>query len=799
MSQPSVSALAPWTSDPSWFVRYARTAAQIKNSSHPQPGAIRAAFRTVYRAVAFDIDGTLTGPGASEVTPAMADIVTDLLRRSVPVVLITGRGRSARTAVEQIYSRGQLSETYLKRLYCIIYNGILLLEHDPAQPGTFLATERQLGSPFAEVLKLRDTIQSIVGKLPKENPPTIVLKEQSIRLLFRSAEQREAAETMMGNSLAEYMTDNNLHLMRGSFEDLYCLDIGPGSKAAALAEFGDIIGVHPDAILRIGDQGSVGGNDHDLLDHPRGFSVDRLGTDPATCHPVLDDSLKRPLTGARAAEALLGLVLLFPPLSLAPSAISSDRLRALNQIERAAIPAARAAFLRATAGLNETLSVFDCRPKWSPFEEIQISDVLDPMSGAVRFREWELQDVSLSHPAAELFGLPQLLTSSGLPRTRLCMYSDTGVLLRGPDYYRSWTEPNISTDQYIEAVQFFVKRALDTVIETGQSTPSFSLYKLTLGILDNIRNHLLCLSNLSFVVEGEQQETTYPFTSTLLSTLVLRHTRLYLEAVRGGRGGWQAFHQSLAASLQAILDCMSHADLSMLTNSTFPCKGAIRTRECDNFVENVVAVSLGLQKHLRYPPFATCRSLRVVGLAYGGLELPIIATALGSELGADIEPAIIRVSFYENPELGASIRGSAPGYVDELLKLLPPVCLAGDREKQVLSDRPAIIADDNSTTCLTLQWARDALISLGADIRGAIIVRYPRSNRALQMRMPKHGMPDPEILLGFVRGLVSPSPYSRLLVPGDEKGNIYRDQTNVFDKAKERLIRYLKKNGTPRL
>jgi hypothetical protein len=62
------------------------------------------------------------------------------------------------------------------------------------------------------------------------------------------------------------------------------------------------------------------------------------------------------------------------------------------------------------------------------------------------------------------------------------------------------------------------------------------------------------------------------------------------------------------------------------------------------------------------------------------------------------------------------------------------------------------------------------------------------------MLFPKHGFPDPDILLSFVRGFVTPSPYSRLFEKNDE-GKEYLDKSDIFDKSKHRIIRYLCKNG----
>ena len=60
--------------------------------------------------------------------------------------------------------------------------------------------------------------------------------------------------------------------------------------------------------------------------------------------------------------------------------------------------------------------------------------------------------------------------------------------------------------------------------------------------------------------------------------------------------------------------------------------------------------------------------------------------------------------------------------------------------------------------------------------------------------MEGHGYVDPDLLFGFVRGLITPSPYTRLLFKGSP--NKYEDQRGMFNKARDRIERYLYKNTT---
>jgi len=219
-------------------------------------------------------------------------------------------------------------------------------------------------------------------------------------------------------------------------------------------------------------------------------------------------------------------------------------------------------------------------------------------------------------------------------------------------------------------------------------------------------------------------------------------------------------------------------------------------RECDHFLQNVAAVQLGLHEIRQRPEVRDLRKLTALGLAYGGLELPGLAQAIAATQGVRIDAAVAKVSIYGSRATGRQIRAGNYDYVTKFLLKTRPLCLM--RNDGNIEKTPVILMDDNCTTCVTLQLARDFIVRLNGDVIGATVIRFPGVNRHVQMAMPGHGFPDPEVLFSFVRGLIAPSPYSRLIFPSPE-GNPYLDQTKVFDKAKERIIRYLKKNGTYRL
>src|SRR6266567_2132937 len=116
--------MRPWIQDTDWFNKYVRGSVNLKMPAHEATkvlpevhDAIKSAFMRVYRAVAFDIDGTLTKANGDQIDPHMAHVVGRLLRRGVPVILISGRGRTwSRKAAQEIKECSGLSDWYLRRL-----------------------------------------------------------------------------------------------------------------------------------------------------------------------------------------------------------------------------------------------------------------------------------------------------------------------------------------------------------------------------------------------------------------------------------------------------------------------------------------------------------------------------------------------------------------------------------------------------------------------------------------------------------------------------------------------------------
>jgi hypothetical protein len=424
---------------------------------------------------------------------------------------------------------------------------------------------------------------------------------------------------------------------------------------------------------------------------------------------------------------------------------------------------------------------------------IQLRDVFDLRSGGVRLRDWELDDRAVSKSLGVLFGEPDHHAASrSEPKCRFVMYTDTALLLRGPAYYMAETaEPTERRiGPFLAMTNELLRRTVAATEDLLNQPFAFGTFKLLAGVLDYVRNALLHALAAAYATRG-----TAPEMPQRIHELLHEHIETHLSFLFDADGNWQASLGSCLAHVAKVADALPE----LTSNHHFANAELPGMRECDSFVENVMAVEIGLRKLRRQPTLREGDGIVGVGLLRGGVELPVLAEVVAKRTGWRCRPALLSISTYSSQRDRTSrIRAGDAAYVQSLRDEGQEQLLTID-SSEPLENLPLVLMDDNCTTATTLQNARDLLLLLGFDVVGAVVVRYPGVNRQVHMALPKHGLPDPQALFGFIRGLVAPSPYTRLLVPGETDGDIYRDQRGVFNKSKNRIERYLLKNGTPAL
>ncbi|MCW2750148.1 MAG: haloacid dehalogenase [Aeromicrobium sp.] len=746
--------------------------------------SISEAFRRLYRAVAVDIDGTLTVDDDIELDPEVAAALKTILGRGIPVILVTGRGdESALAAMTALQSRRR--DQSPGRLHCLIRNGAAVLE--PVTGGTGQRHSTRALGPALDP-DVWDSVRSLADAPDVVHPAAAPSDEpaRAIRLEYMTEERRDVAYEALTTSFG----GTDIYVTTARYRDIHTINITRITKKAALEVLAKELGLEPDEVLRIGDQGGVGGNDADLLDSDVGFSVGVTSRHPGHCHPVIDET-EAVIGGAHATVVLLEGVTLSPPIKRIDVTVDNDALRRFGSVEKRARAGAEVQVNKVTAEMARSFAaLLDDGGGLTGPPVVRLADIFDPMSGAVRLRDYELLDLNLpaDHPAARLFALDTVFDVP--PGSGLAMASDSGVLLRGAYYYMG----HISEPAAGRVYEFFatttsvMTQGIETLHVFAREAPDLTRLKLVLGIADHVRNALL--QTLHLVWMSESRDERYVLLPEAMK-LASRHTAAHLRLLLRNDELWADAISHYAEELALILDALeglAESDLADLDETQF-AKALIRDRECDHFLMNVAAVGLGLDGHRARMALRRGANVTCYGLPGGGLELPLIAQALGDELDLRISPALLHASTYEDEVTGNDLRSRKTRSIDELKNQSFPCWIADGASHETV-----LIADDNTTTGVTLQLAIDILAVEGVETAGAIMVQYPSLNRREHMRIEGHGCVDPEALLGFVRGLIQPTPYTRLLQAGEGKDR-YRDFNKVFNKSKTRIETMLKKAG----
>jgi hypothetical protein len=427
---------------------------------------------------------------------------------------------------------------------------------------------------------------------------------------------------------------------------------------------------------------------------------------------------------------------------------------------------------------------------------LRTDDLFDPLSGAVKLRDWEFAELPQDHPSVAFFRkvLPHGRSSTKAPHLAWSMYSDTGFLLRGPNYYYGLSRQGreVTFSEYFPHVVYLLDAAKEAVAALQGTEASLPLFKVLLGFADNMRNALITLQYACLLAESEQTKAEFVCTRKVYTELLVPHTKQHYHLLLNADLTWRAAVAKYLECLMGISDRLRTLESELqATGASLPATAEVvrRWRESDQFLQNLTAVQLGLHE-FEQRGHLTGRSI-ACGIAYGGTELPAIAQAVGEARGLRIGAAFAKLSLYGQREQGEKVRLGDTAYVEDFLLTQNRLCVLDDTP---LSDATTFLLDDNFTTGATLQLARDLVVVCGGDVGGAIVVGFPGSNRIAQMAMDGHGFVDPDLLFGFVRGLTAPSPYSRLFFAGSTDATRYLDQVGVFNKARRRIEGYLRKN-----
>lgn len=778
--------------------------------------ALKEAFNTCYYSVCLDIDGTICQEGENEVSDDIIDALTNLVKAGVIICFITGRGRSVKAILKSIVltimeRNKDISFNMFRRWYCIIHNGVSLLSTIGYEINDFLAYSNKLISEDdiekygVEVnAKIEDLFRSSLSMLEREmneNEYQIQFEDAGTRFVFYNPSIKiKELKDYLEMLITDLRTTLDLEILQSSYKGNVVLEYSVCNKGQAIANLEQFLGIPKSSMLRIGDQGKKGGNDFEMLDCKQGFTVHEMSDNPCACFPFLDLVDYNIEKGPHAAAHLLEYFTVATAICLEKPNIERYRVNLASVEKQAAI--------KSKEYLYKYSNITSAWMKGRDLNQPSIYNIFDVQSGAVKFKnfEWELI------PDNNLFKKLFMKRGDGpcgenRPNLLYSLMTDTSIILRGPyNYYyglcyRKDKEIKTSEDDvlelyinWIEAFRCFINDAHNAIcsIDTNLLFQDEYNRKFLFGIMDSIRNMLLTLLNAVIEKEAENSIVIWHITKEKenevagkLYNMTYNHTMFMYKLLFGGLYPFALEdYIVLFEEISIFFERESMDDIlqSLLVQDSK--KNFFRVwREIDVFVENVMAVDIAMTEFGHSIKDFDKSNVVVHGIRYGSIEIPIICQIIGDLLGINIIPSFVGI----------------PGKYDEKHSSLESFIekYGSSKINQFFNDQNVIniLADDNLMTGRTIQILINNLAKNKCYPDGIIIIRYPSVNRIPHMVLDNHGCPNVDLFFNLIKGLVSSTPYSRLFLPQIEASRRYLDETNVFNKCRQRIVRYLYKNG----
>lgn len=737
-----------------------------------------------YNAVCIGIDGTLLKTDC--IDDETLSSIYKLLKKHISIVLMTGRGETGLKAFSsdlcsKLSEKFNVSQEILRNIIGVSHNGEFLFytsDNNLFDSCNFLVDEGELDN----LKKIQSDLENFfVKKLAAVELITSICeaygKVAAFRILLKETKQIDMIEQYLQEfiELENKRLGANIRYSIGKYKNEYMFQVDVGDKEKALRVVEQFLGIPENSILRIGDQGNVKGNDYSFLNCEQGFSVDKCSSDISNCYPICDEN-GNVLKGIDATNYVLHNLKIFPTVCLKKPNKKRYRMQ-LAHVEKNIILGRSGIIGEYNTLFNEKLGTI------GGFE-----DVFDKKSGAIVFDDWEWHLIDKNNKLKELFD--EKIDGGHI----YSLDTDTSRLLRGADtyYYFLANKDESKAPTRLNIIEWY-KNNMDFFIKVMQILPNYKIknrpedIKLLLGVMDNLRNVALINLNAAIVSGFPQFDKLYLSFETYMSNEQVRTwyeicTQIYNEL------GELCFNpdndKNHGENIISILKKITE-NYSLIVNEVLEKedtnlnKRAFRTyREIDNYMENYITMKLAIEKMRQEDKNFMDKEVNFSGLAYGGLELPFLAqNILLNKCDIDISAILIKKTSYD--ELHSK------DYFEKLKQEKLEI-----KSNRNLQQGFNIVSDDNVLTGVTLQSALELLFSNDIYVDSLAVVRYPSLNRVEQMFGNDRGAIDTSKFTTYIKGLIFPSPYSKI-----KNGTDYLDELKIFNKSRDRIVRYLYKNG----
>lgn len=534
---------------------------------------------------------------------------------------------------------------------------------------------------------------------------------------------------------------------KGKFKQKNVFQISVGRKGEAIKNVEKFLGIPENSILRIGDQGGRLGSDFSMLNCEQGYSVDVCSEEIDSCYPVCDE-YGNILKGIEATNYILNNAKLYPTVCLKkPDKERYTRQLALSERE---ISIEKKDIIRKYNGIiNDVFKIED------GFE-----DIFDRKSGAIVFEDWQWELLDNNNRLKQLFNQKK---DSGY---RYSLDTDNTKLLRGADTYYYFLANKINKESSVKLIMAWFMNYMEFFKEAQLAVKNYKInnysndLKLMLGLLDNMRNVSLINLNAAIVSEYPENKSILLSLDTYMKNNEVKEwfdicNDIYelMEHLCFKKGDADKYPGELYKLLNRIIQKYPKIVNKVISQNDIELnKRCFRTyREIDNFIENYITMNLVIEKINAENIKFLDKEINFSGMVYGGIELPLLARNILIKKQCNVDTSALLIKKKSYDELHSD------GFFDDLVK----------QELNIESLRNYeqgfnVVSDDNVLTGVTLQAALELLYSKNIYTNNLAVVRYPSINRIEHMFAKGRGAIDTTKFTTYIKGLIFPSPYSKI-------------------------------------
>lgn len=278
---------------------------------------IREAFNQKITDICLDVDKTIAFEDKLNISTK--ELLEQIINRNIRVHILTGRGgKGIEDLKEELLNYFFAKNANLNNLFFAVNNGSKRFKcvNGKFEEEILIKEEDSNTFKFKRDIIIDYLIKEIVSNKYVNDTYDESFRNavehsgnSSIRICFKPSDviDEKGIFRLIKNSIDSHK-EIELFSSKGMYKDLQIFEISLASKLGYINFIKKELLIKDQEILRIGDQGKIGGNDFDMLNSLRGFSVNEIEDTTIGVMPVLDDNYQI-IKNLEATETVLRKVL----------------------------------------------------------------------------------------------------------------------------------------------------------------------------------------------------------------------------------------------------------------------------------------------------------------------------------------------------------------------------------------------------------------------------------------------------------------------------------------------------------